>query len=40
MDWLEEVRERQKRKNQILFGKDSDFLWDRSEEHTSELQSR
>ena len=28
MDWLEEVRERQKRKNQILFGKDSDFLWD------------
>lgn len=28
MDWLEEVRERYRRKNQILFGKDSGFLWD------------
>lgn len=28
MDWLEEVRERYRRKNQILFGKDSEFLWD------------
>lgn len=28
MDWLEEVKEKYKRKNQILFGKDSEFLWD------------
>lgn len=28
MDWLEEVKERYRRKNQILFGKDSEFLWD------------
>lgn len=28
MDWLEEVRERYKRKNRILFGKDSEYLWD------------
>lgn len=28
MDWLEEVKEKQKRKNQILFGKDSEYLWD------------
>lgn len=28
MDWREEVREKQKRGNQILFGKDSPFLQD------------
>ena len=26
MDWMDEVREREKRKNQILFGKDSQYL--------------
>lgn len=28
MDWLEEVKEKYTRKNQILFGKDSEYLWD------------
>lgn len=28
MDWLEEVKEKQKRRNQVLFGKDSEYLLD------------
>ena len=28
MDWLDEVREKLKRKNQVLFAKDADFLQD------------
>lgn len=28
MDWLEEVGQRQKKKNQVLFRKDSEYLWD------------
>ncbi len=28
MDWLEEVKEKDRRKNQILFGKDSEYLRD------------